>query len=101
MVELRRFIEVDNHEAEKTANLERNSEAIKVVGPGFDREMLPDAAVRKGVDECTFGRCEKGMLRSFIDTTSVAVDGGSQFAKPSTRASRERNGRSCVMSSWK
>ena len=34
--ELRRFIEVDNHETTKIGNLEKNSEAIKVVKPAFD-----------------------------------------------------------------
>ena len=42
---LRRFIEVDNHEAVKIGDLEKNLVAIKVVGPGFN------AAVREGVDE--------------------------------------------------
>ena len=29
---------MDNHEAVKIGDLEKNSEAIKVVGPNFDRE---------------------------------------------------------------
>ena len=37
MDELRRFIEVDNHEAVKIGDLVKNSEAIKVVGLNFDR----------------------------------------------------------------
>ena len=34
MDEVRRFIDVDNHEAVKIADLEKHSEAIKVGGPG-------------------------------------------------------------------
>ena len=37
--ELRRFIEVDNHEAVKIGDLEIYSEAIKVVGPDVDRHF--------------------------------------------------------------
>ena len=36
--ELRRFTEVDNHEAVKIGDPEKNSDVIKVVGPNFDRE---------------------------------------------------------------
>ena len=35
--ELRRSIAVDNHEAVKTGDLERNSKAIKVVRPVFNK----------------------------------------------------------------
>ena len=45
--ELRRFIEVD-HEAVKIGDPE-NSEAIRVVRPKFNKEIFPNAAVRKGV----------------------------------------------------
>ena len=48
--ELRRFTEVDNHGAVKIGDLEKNSEAIKVVGPNFDRERehFPGVEVRIG-----------------------------------------------------
>ena len=36
--ELWRFIEVDNHEAVKIGDLEKNSEAIKVVKPKINME---------------------------------------------------------------
>ena len=34
--ELRRFIQVDNHETEKIGDIVQNSEAIKVAGPKFN-----------------------------------------------------------------
>ena len=46
--ELRRFAEVDNHEAVKIGDPEKNSEAIKVVGPNFDRGRTFPVAVRFG-----------------------------------------------------
>ena len=63
--ELRRYIEVGNHEPVKIGDLalwtrfsnreardqEKNSEAIKVFGPNLNREMFPDAAVRDGAEE--------------------------------------------------
>ena len=69
---LRKFIEVDNHEAEKIGDLEKNSEAIKVVGPNFDREMFPDAAVREVVDDLTRRRGEECVPHLFINTIHVS-----------------------------
>ena len=92
--ELGRFIEVDNHEAVRTGDLEKNLEAIKKVGSNFDRELPPGAAVREGVDELTLRRGEEGMLRFFVNTGAVETVGGghwlwtktgTQFVKPSTR----------------
>ena len=63
---------MDDHEAVKFSNLKKNSEAIKVVGPDFDkRAMYPDAAVPEGVDEVTLRRGEDGALRSCINTAKV------------------------------
>ena len=44
MDELRRFIEVDKHEAVKIGGLQRYSEVLHVVGPSFDNEDSPEAA---------------------------------------------------------
>ena len=108
--ELTRFIEVENHEAVKIGDLEKNSEAIKVVKPKSSKEIFQNAAIREGVDELTLREGEGGTLRSFINAATVgAADGGHRlwtkigmpFAKPSTRASRERNGRFCTSSSWR
>ena len=73
--ELRSFIEVDNNEAVKIGDLEKNSEAIKVVKPKFHKEVYPNAAVGEGVDELTLreGAGEEGTLRSFITTANVGA----------------------------
>ena len=65
---------MDNHEVVKIGDLEKNSEAIKVVGPNFDKETFPDA-VQEGVDELTLRRGEEGVLRSIINTTSGDREG--------------------------
>ena len=41
MEELRRFMEVDIHEAVKIGDLEKNSEAIKVYRPTFNQQVFP------------------------------------------------------------
>ena len=46
--EPRRFTEVDSHEAVKIGDPEKNSGAIKMVGPNFDRERTFPVAVRIG-----------------------------------------------------
>ena len=43
--ELRRFIEVDNREAVKIGDLEKDSEAIKVDKPKFNKEIHQNAAI--------------------------------------------------------
>ena len=59
--ELRRFIEVDSHEAVKTGDLEKNSEAIKVARPKFNQEG-PSA---KG-HELALPAGEAGLARTFV-----------------------------------
>ena len=59
MNELKRFTEVDNHEAVKIGD--------QMVGPDFNRVIFPDAAVRDGVDALTIRIAKEGTLRSFID----------------------------------
>ena len=71
--ELRRFIEVNNHEAVKVGDLEKNSEAIKAVGADLHRERFSDGAVRAEVHEMTFRKGEEGTPRSFIDIAHVQV----------------------------
>ena len=94
MNELRRFVELDNHEEAKIGDLE----AIKK--PKFNRGVFPKAIIRKGVSELTLRENEKGTLRSFVDAPGVWVpaDDGPPLvheewhAKPPTRAFRQRNG---------
>ena len=109
MEELRRFFKVDDHEAVKIGDLEKYQVVLHVVGSNFNRADFPEAAVREGV-ELTLRREEECVLLTFIDTTNVGgtVDGGhrlwmrtgAQSAKPSTRVSRERSGRSSATSMW-
>ena len=77
--ELTRFIEVENHEAVKIGDLEKNSEAIKVVKPKYSKEIFQNAAIREGVDELTLREGEGGTLRSFINAATV---GGSRWRLP-------------------
>ena len=70
-----RFIEVDNQEAVKIGELERNSEAIKLARPKFNKAIFQDATIREGVDDLALRTGESGMLRTFIDTSNV-LDGG-------------------------
>ena len=46
--ELRRSIKVDNHEVVRIGELEKNSKAIKAVGPHIRQEGFPDTALREG-----------------------------------------------------
>ena len=48
--DLRRFIEVDNHESVAIGDLEMNREAIKVVRPKFNKDICLDAIIREGVE---------------------------------------------------
>ena len=66
---------MDNNEAVKIGHLEKNSEAIKVVRPKFDKESFPNAVIlREGVDELTLREGEEGLLRTCVDPTKVKVD---------------------------
>ena len=51
--QLRRFIEADNHNAVRISHMEKNSEAMKVVKPSFDKEIYQNATAREGVEELT------------------------------------------------
>ena len=97
MNELKRFIEVDNHEAVNIGDFEKNLSAIKVVGPDFSKEIFPDAAVWEGVDEWTLRRGEEGFLRSFSNTPNR----GGQQMRTTASGRKERNGRTCTTSSWR
>ena len=46
--ELRRSIKVDNHEVVRIGELEKNSKAIKAVGPKFDGEVFQTRRSAKG-----------------------------------------------------
>ena len=65
---LRGSIMVDDLEAVKVCEVERNMESRPVVKPKFMTDF-PDflqAVVREGADELTLRREEEGMLRAFI-----------------------------------
>ena len=69
--ELRRSIKVDNHEVVRIGELEKNSKAIKAVGPKFDGGRFSRHGAPRRVDELRCSRGEEGVLRTFIDTTNV------------------------------
>ena len=71
--ELRRFLEVDNHETVKIGDLEKNLEAIKVVRPKFNQEIFPSAIIKEGVGEWMLREGSEVMLRSFINDTDVGT----------------------------
>ena len=108
MEELRRFITEVNHETGKIGDWEKTLESIPVVKSKFS-EDVPEAVVREGADELMLRREEEGVLRTLIDTTNVGDIGrkpplvdetGVQFVRAFTKASRERNGRTCTASTW-
>ncbi len=70
--ESRRFTEVDNRKAVKTDELEKHSEAMKVVRLNLNRATFPDATIREGVDEWTV---RAGMLRTLppVDEDWLAI----------------------------
>ena len=100
------FIMVDNHEAVKDGDSEKNMESRKVVKPKFTTDFL-DAMVREGADELTLRAVKEGMLRTFIDTTDAGDNGWEPplgyedwhaiFAK----VSRDQNGKPCTRSCTK
>ena len=57
---------MDEDEAVQTGNMEKNSEAIKVVRPTFDKVSFPNAVIPEGVDGLTLRTGEEGIRRSFI-----------------------------------
>ena len=75
---LRRFIMVDNREAVKVGDSEKNMESRPVAKPKFTTDF-PEALVQEGADELTLRPEEEGMLRTFIDTTEV---GDSRWGPP-------------------
>ena len=64
--ELRRFVEVDNHETVRIGDLEKNLEALKVVRPKFNQESFPSAIIEEGVGAWMLREGSEVMLRSFI-----------------------------------
>ena len=79
-----KFTDVDNQEALQNGGLERYKKVNKVVRLKFKKGVFPEAFIREVVDELYSPGGEAGMLRAFIDTTSVedsrwgprVVDGG-------------------------
>ena len=60
-------------EAVKIGDLEKISEAIKVVRPKFNQEILRGAIIRERVGDLTLRTGRAGMLRTFINTIRVEV----------------------------
>ena len=58
---LRKFIEVDNHEAVKVGGLHRDIKSFKVVRPKFTTDF-PGAVIREGAGEVTLRAHGKGAL---------------------------------------
>ena len=73
--ELRRLIDVKNHETVKIGDLEENSEAINVIRRNLKMETFPNAATREEVDDQTLRAKEVGILHTFINSWETA-DGG-------------------------
>ena len=78
-----KFIEVGNHEAVKIGELEKKTEAIKVV--------RSKSSNIRGVDELTHREEEAGMFRSSTPPMWWTMDGdqswtkiGTRFVRPST-----------------
>ena len=67
---LRKCIAVDNHEAVKVVDVEKNMESKEVVKPKFTTDF-PEAVVREGADGLTLRADEEGALRTLIDTANV------------------------------
>ena len=61
---LRKCIAVDNHEAVKVGDVEKNMESKEVVKPKFTTDF-PDAVVREGADVLTLRADEEGALRTW------------------------------------
>ena len=55
---------------DKIGDLEKNSKAIRVIRPKYNKEMYQKAA-SEGVDKLTLREGGGGTLRSFINTTNV------------------------------
>ena len=70
MDKLRKFIEVDNHEAVKVGGLQEGTQSLKVVKPKFAADS-PGAVIREGADELTQRAHEGGVVSTSIDTTNV------------------------------
>ena len=60
-----------NREAVKIGDLEKNSVAIKLVKPKFNKEIYLNAADPEGVDEFTLRKA--GTLRSLTNTADVGA----------------------------
>ena len=96
----RRLMKVDKHEAVNVGDLEKCSVALRVVEP--KSRSCAEAAVREGAEELTLRRGEEGGAAHLPSTTRTREtrDGdhgwwarsGTQCAKPSVKAWRERSG---------
>ena len=65
--------EQGNHEAVQVGELEKNTEAIKVVRPKFNNAIFAKTIGRDVVDELRLRTREAGMSRTFTDTTNVGT----------------------------
>ena len=67
---LRKFTEVDNHEAAKVDGLRHGINSVQVVKPRFTAESA-EAVIREGADALTLRAEEVGVRRTFVDATHV------------------------------
>ena len=67
---LRTFIAVDKYGAVKVGGLHQDTKSLKVVRSKFTADF-PGAVIREAADELTLRAQEEGVLRTFIDTTTV------------------------------
>ena len=67
-------VEVDNNDTIKICDLVKNLEAIEEVRPKFDKESIPNAAIREGVGELKRREGEEALQRFFINTAKVEAD---------------------------
>ena len=63
---MRRFIEVDHHEAVSIGDVVENSEAIKVDAPKFNKEVYQNGFIGEGVGEMTLCEGEGRYVALFL-----------------------------------
>ena len=69
---------MDNEEAVKQRELEKNSEVLQVVRSMFNKDIFHMRPSEKFRGELTLRSAEAGMLRTYIDATNVQTTDGGQ-----------------------
>ena len=105
MDRLRKFTEVDNHEAVKVGELGRDIKPVKVVKPKFTTDF-PGVVIWEGTDELTLRAHEERARRSFIDISKVEEQRWDSplidvdwhvFCQTIYEGMKEKSGRSCII----